>query len=146
MSFCWPFRFMKEDRGKGKLVRSHDESPSGPVFGAECTTLSPVVDVTYQTANASKKGADIDAGHVAVASKFCSAAGRKGCYERPNWEIASRGVRRRFESNPHHRVGRRRIQGFNRLPRGNESRSRFRTRPRHSWRGSTAVGLLRPSF
>ena len=50
------------------LLRLRDESPGGPWFGAECTTLSPVVDVTYQTANASKKGADIDAGHVAVAS------------------------------------------------------------------------------
>ena len=58
------FYLVKQDLAKGTLLRSHDESPSGPW----CTTLSPVVDVTYQTANASKKGADIDAGHVAAAS------------------------------------------------------------------------------
>ena len=39
----------------------------GPWFGTERTTLGPVVDVTYQTANASKKGADIGADHVAEA-------------------------------------------------------------------------------
>ena len=48
------------------LLRLRDESPGGPWFGTECTTLNPVVDVTYQTANASKKGADIGAGRVAV--------------------------------------------------------------------------------
>src|SRR5437899_8451142 len=73
------------------LLRLRDESPGGPWFGAERTTLSPVVDGHLPDSKRIKEGRRHRCRPRCCGIKFCWAARRKGCYVRPNWEIASRG-------------------------------------------------------